>query len=158
MNRYRNSKSNDERSTALRSLGRAKDPELIKRTLHLIFSGEVKDQDIYLPISGLRSHPAGIQALFTWMTENWNELTNRLPPGLTMLGSVVSLCTSAFNSEEDLNRIQSFFSQRSTKGFDLALAQSCDNIRSKSSWLARDREDVKKWITSYVEKLPKSSL
>lgn len=63
---YRNSTNSDERNTALRSLGRARQPELIKRTLDLLFSGEVKDQDIYMPTSGLRSHPEGIQALFKW--------------------------------------------------------------------------------------------
>lgn len=66
LNFYRKSTSSDERNTALRSLGRAKQPELIKRTLDLLFSGEIKDQDIYMPTSGLRSHPEGIEALFTW--------------------------------------------------------------------------------------------
>lgn len=63
---YRNSNNSDERNTALRTLGRAKQPELIKRTLGLMFSGEIKDQDIYLPTSGLRSHPEGILALYNW--------------------------------------------------------------------------------------------
>ncbi|TQS36621.1 hypothetical protein Golomagni_02922 [Golovinomyces magnicellulatus] len=154
LNTYRNSRNSDERNTALRSLGRARDPELIKRTLSLPFSNDVKEQDIYLPISSLRSHPAGIEALYTWMTDNWEELNKRIPPGLSMLGSVVSLCTSAFNSQADLERVQKFFSTRSTKGFDQSLAQSCDSIRSKSAWLDRDRHDVEKWISSYVG-LPK---
>ncbi|POS86040.1 Metalloproteases (zincins) [Erysiphe pulchra] len=148
---YKNSKNSDERNTALRSLGRARDPELIKRTLSLPFSGEVKEQDIYLPISALRSHPAGIQALYTWMTENWEELVRRLPPGLSMLGSVVSMCTSAFNSQADLQRIEQFFVTKSTKGFDQSLAQSFDSIRSKDSWLKRDRQDVKEWVIKYME-------
>lgn len=148
---YKNSKNSDERNTALRSLGRARDPELIKRTLSLPFSNEVKEQDIYLPISALRSHPAGIQALYTWMTENWEELVRRLPPGLSMLGSVVSMCTSAFNSQADLERIEQFFSTKSTKGFDQSLAQSFDSIRSKASWLNRDRQDVKEWVMKYTE-------
>jgi aminopeptidase 2 len=60
---YRNAKTSDERNTALRSLGRAQDPELIKRTLTLPFGGEVKEQDIYMPVGGLRTHPAGTKAL-----------------------------------------------------------------------------------------------
>ena len=82
---YRTSKNSDERNTALRSLGRANDPELIKQTLSLPLGGEVKEQDIYLPISALRSHPEGIEALFGWMQENWDELARRLPAGLSML-------------------------------------------------------------------------
>lgn len=77
LNFYHNSTNSDERNTALRSLGRAKQPELIKRTLDLLFSGEIKDQDIYMPTSGLRTHPEGIEALFTWyvylITFRWRE-------------------------------------------------------------------------------------
>ena len=41
----------DERNTALRNLGRCKDPEMIQRTLNVALN-EVKDQDIYLPMQG----------------------------------------------------------------------------------------------------------
>lgn len=75
-----------------------------------------------------------------------------------MLGSVVSMCTSAFSSQKDLERVQKFFSERSTKGFDQALAQSCDNIRSKAGWLGRDRDDVKAWVEEYKGKAVKAEL
>jgi aminopeptidase 2 len=111
-----------------------------------------------MPVSGLRSHPDGIEALYGWMTENWEELARRLPAGLSMLGSVVSICTSSFTSQKDLDRVQKFFAERSTKGFDQALAQSSDAIRAKDGWLSRDREDVKAWTESYKGTTSKSSL
>ncbi|KAF7877588.1 hypothetical protein EAF04_001263 [Stromatinia cepivora] len=148
---YRNSTNSDERNTALRSLGRAKDPELIKRTLDLPFSGEVKEQDIYLPISGLRAHPEGTEALYVWMTENWDELQRRLPAGLSMLGTMVTICTSGFTGEQNLKRVEEFFSKRDTKGFDQGLAQSLDSIRAKSAWVERDREDVKAWVEANTQ-------
>lgn len=150
MDAYITSTNSDERNTALRSLGRAKDPELIKKTLSLPFGGHVKEQDIYLPISGLRSHPDGVEALYVWMTENWDELTRRLPAGLSMLGTMVSICTSGFTSEKDRKRIEEFFSERNTKGFNQGLAQSLDSIKAKSSWVQRDREDVQAWIEANI--------
>ena len=158
LNTYRNSTNGDERNTALRTLGRARDPELIKQTLALPFSGEVKEQDVYMPLSGLRSHSAGIEALFEWMCENWQEIERRFPAGLSMLGSMVSICTSSFTSPEGLTRVQNFFKDRSTKGFDQALAQSQDAIRAKIAWLARDREDVKTWVENYQGVTVKSEL
>lgn len=143
---YRESKNGDERNTALRTLGRAKDPELIKKTLSMLFGGEVKDQDIYLPASGLRSHPEGIEALFIWMTENWEQLYKRLPPELSMLGSMVSYMTASFTKEEQLARIEKFFEDKKTNGFEMSLAQSKDAIRSKIQWLGRDSDDVKEWL------------
>ncbi|OCK76440.1 hypothetical protein K432DRAFT_306365 [Lepidopterella palustris CBS 459.81] len=146
LNEYRTASTSDERNTALRSIGRAKSPELIQRTLSLPLSDEVKGQDIYLPLASLRTHPAGITALWEWMKENWDDLEKKLPPGLTMLGSVVSICTSSFTRESQMKDIEDFFGGRSTKGFEMALAQSLDAIRAKSSWIERDREDVREWL------------
>lgn len=229
LNFYRTSTNSDERNTALHSLGRAKQPELIKRTLDLILSGEVKDQDIYQPASGLRSHPEGIEALFTWyvhmitfcpvhflshhfpttrsfvlerlrvvvldiatgdersylerplcchsvaipwqtlpsqcsmsslrflthqlsmlipnrMEGNFDELLKRLPPSLSMFGSMIQIMTSSFSKPEQLAKAEAFFKDKNTNGYDQSLAQSFDSVRSKIAWLARDRGDVAKWL------------
>ncbi|KAF2474722.1 uncharacterized protein BDR25DRAFT_311156 [Lindgomyces ingoldianus] len=141
-----NAQTSDERNTALRSLGRAKSPELIQRTLALSLSEDVKGQDIYLPISALRTHPAGIIALWKWVKDNWAELEKRLPPSLSMLSSVVSITTSSFTHRDQIADIEAFFAKKSTKGFDKALAQSCDAISAKAAWIERDSEDVKTWL------------
>lgn len=146
LNEYRTAKTADERNTALRAIGRAKSPELIKRTLSLPLSDEVKGQDIYLPLGGLRTHKDGIDALWGWMKENWDEIYKKLPPGLSMLSSVVSICTSGFTSEEQMKDIREFFSKKSTKGYDQALAQSLDAMQAKAKWLERDGDDVKAWL------------
>ncbi|KAI4726645.1 hypothetical protein E4T49_05509 [Aureobasidium sp. EXF-10728] len=143
---YRTAKDADARNTALRSIGRARQPELIKRSLAMALSKEVKDQDIYLPLGGLRSHKEGIIALWDWVKVNWDTIYKKLPPGLSMLGSVVSLCTSSFTSEKQIQEIDAFFKERSTKGFDQSLAQSFDAIRAKEGWLKRDAEDVEAWL------------
>lgn len=130
-------------------MGRAKDPELIQRTLAYSISEHVKGQDIYLPISALRTHPEGINALWNWVKDNWAELEKRLPPSLTMLSSVVSICTSSFTHKEHIKDIEEFFAKKSTKGFDKALAQSCDAISAKAAWIERDSEDVKTWLKEH---------
>jgi aminopeptidase 2 len=113
--RYHDAPTADERNTCLRVLGRAKSPELIKRTLGLALSGEVKMQDIYMPIGGLRSHTEGIERRWEWMCDNWEEIVKRLPPGLTMLSSVVSICAGGFTRREQLDKVQSFFRDKDTK-------------------------------------------
>lgn len=146
LNEYRNAATSDERNTALRSIGRARDPKLISRTLEMPLSEEVKGQDIYLPLGGLRTHKEGIGALWNWMKEHWEEIEKKLPPGLSMLGSVVQVCTSSFTTEEQMREIQDFFANRSTKGFDQGLAQSLDSIRAKSRWVRSSREEVRAWL------------
>ena len=80
------------------------------------------------------------------MKDNWDELERKLPPSLTMLSTVVSLCTSNFAHEEHMKDIQDFFGKRKTQGFDQSLAQSLDSIRAKSRWLKRDTGDVDGWL------------
>lgn len=143
---YNNPVSNDEKLAALRTLGRFKEPELLKRTLSYLFDGTVLNQDIYIPMQGMRVHKEGIEALWSWVQENWDELVRRLPPGLSMLGSVVVIGTSGFTSFKAIDDIKKFFGERSTKGFDQSLAQSLDTITSKAQWVNRDRDVVNKYL------------
>ena len=145
---YRHAATSDERNTALRALGRAKDPKLIQRTLDLAMGNEVRSQDIYMPLGGLRTHKEGIEALWESMKDNWDVLVKRLPPGLSMLGSVVTLCTSSFTHKDQMADVEQFFAGRSTKGFNQTLAQSLDSIRSKTNWVSRDAKDVRDWLES----------
>ena len=143
---YKTADTSDERNTALRSLGRAREPELIKRTVEITLSDEVRNQDIYMPLAGLRGHKDGINAVFEMIKTHWHALEKRLPPGLGMLGSVVSICTSGFTKEEQLHEVEAFFKDRNTKGFDQGLAQSLDSIRVKMQWVKRDKSDVETWL------------
>ncbi|KAL2216786.1 aminopeptidase [Thermoascus aurantiacus ATCC 26904] len=146
LNRYRNAPTSDEKNTALRSLGAAEDPALIQRTLELARSDEVKNQDIYMPLAGLRGHVAGIEARWAWLKKNWDELYKRLPPSLGMLGTVVQITTSSFCTESQLKEVEEFFASKDTKGYDRAVEQSLDAIRAKANWLKRDRGDVESWL------------
>ncbi|KAE8133891.1 peptidase family M1-domain-containing protein [Aspergillus pseudotamarii] len=146
--RFRNAPTSDEKTTALRCLGSAEDPALIQRTLGLALSDEVKNQDIYMPLGGLRNHTAGIEARWAWMKNNWDALYKRLPPGLGMLGTVVQLTTSSFCTESQLKEVEDFFKDKDTKGFDRAVEQSLDAIRAKINWINRDRTDVESWLKS----------
>ncbi|KAJ9617815.1 Aminopeptidase 2 mitochondrial [Knufia peltigerae] len=152
--RYHSASTADERNTCLRSLGRARSPELIQKTLKLALSGKVKMQDIYMPIGGLSTTSEGIEKRWEWMWQNWGELVEKLPPSMTMLSSVVSICVSGFTSEKQLHQVEAFFQDKDKKGFDRSLQQSFDSIRAKANWLKRDSEDVVGWLKSngYLEK------
>lgn len=154
LKRYHDAPTADERNTCLRSLGRAKTPELIKRTLSLALSGEVKMQDVYMPIGGLRSHVDGITERWAWMKENWETLVKALPPTMTMLSSVVTICVGGFTREKQMDEVVKFFSDKEKTGFDMALNQALDGIKAKESWLQRDSENVAHWLSSngYLKK------
>jgi aminopeptidase 2 len=148
LKRYHEAPTADERNTCLRSLGRAKTPDLIKRTLDMALSGEIKMQDVYMPIGGLRSHADGINTRWTWMKENWEMLVKALPPTMTMLSSVVTICVGGFTRKKQLQEVEEFFSDKEKTGFDMALNQALDGIKAKDLWLERDTRDVAQWLSS----------
>ncbi|RVX66064.1 hypothetical protein B0A52_09998 [Exophiala mesophila] len=152
--RYHSAPTSDEKNTCLRSLGRAKSPELIKKTLDLALSGEVKMQDIYMPIGGLGSTSDGINRRYEWLQKNWDVLVEKLPPSMSMLSSVVSICVAGFTNEKQLADVEAFFADKDKKGYDRSLQQSLDSIRAKANWLTRDAEDVQGWLkeNGYLEK------
>lgn len=145
--RYRTAPTATERNTCLRALGRGESADLIARTLGLALSGEVKMQDIYIPLGGLGAHAEGIRARWRWMCDNWATLVEKLPPSMTMLSSVVGMCAGGFTRDAQRTEVEQFFRGKDLKGFDRALEQAMDGVRAKAGWLARDTDDVARWLT-----------
>lgn len=146
---YKNPQSTDEKLAALRSLGRFKDPKILRKATDLLLKTDIiKPQDIYVPMQGMRGHKVGIETLWTWLTENWDEVYKLLPPGLSMLGSVVTISSSGFTTEKQKEEVRQFFSTKDTKGYDQALAQSLDMITAKSSWASRDIHVISDWLST----------
>jgi len=143
---FRSSTSADVRNTCLRCFGRAEDPALIKRTLGLIFSDDVKNQDSVYPPSSLRAHAAGVEAGFDYLTTNWDKIYEQLPPGLTMLSGFVQVLTSALGTKDQLAKLEAFFAGKDTTGYNQALEQSKDGIKSRISYVERDLQDVTAWL------------
>ena len=99
-----------------------------------------------MPVIGLRDHNEGTEAGFKWMQANWDLMYKRLPPTLPMLGLMVKLFTTGFTNQQQLDEVEKFFEGKNTNGYDQSLAQAIDSIKSKLSWVDRDREDVSKWL------------
>jgi aminopeptidase 2 len=112
---FRTASTSDEKNTALRSLGAAEDIALVRRTLELATNGEVRNQDIYMPLSGLRNHVTGVEERWKWLQENWDTIVARFPPSLGMLGTIIQLSSVAFNTEEQLKQVEAFFAPKDTK-------------------------------------------
>ncbi|OJD17458.1 hypothetical protein AJ78_02429 [Emergomyces pasteurianus Ep9510] len=143
---YRNAPTSAEKNIALRCLGSADNAELIQKTLSLCLSDEVRAQDIYMPLSGLRLHANGITARWEWLKQNWEAVTKRLPPEFSMLGSVVQICTGSLSTDAQIQDVIAFFKAKDQKGYDRSLQQSLDGLHAKVGWLKRDRADVESWL------------
>lgn len=148
---YTNPSSSEEKIAALRAFGRFEDDEVLAKVCSLLLDTEViKAQDIYIPMQGMRAHSKGIETLWQWITSNWDKVYKLLPPGLSMLGSVVTLSTLGFTNNSQKKEVEEFFAKKDTKGYDQGLAQSLDMITAKASWVSRDLDLVSEWLKENV--------
>lgn len=146
---YTHPASVEEKLAALRSLGRFEDGALLDKTAALLLQAEIiKPQDIYLPMQGMRSHRLGVEKLWHWATSNWDAIYKVLPPGLSMLGHVVTISTAGFTKKEQKAEVEKFFADKNTKGYDQGLAQSLDMITAKYNWASRDSAAVASWLSA----------
>lgn len=146
LNIYKNPSNSDEKIASLKSLGRFAEPELMERTLGYLLDGTVLNQDVYTPMIGMRSHKEGIQTLWNWLQKNFDVIVKRLQPGSPLLGHVLNVSISGFTSYNDIDEINAFFKDKSTKGYDQNLAQAIDTVKSKAQWVSRDSEDVETYL------------
>ena len=115
VDRFRNAATSDESTTALRCLGATKEPALIQRTLDFANGNEVRNQDVYMPLGGLRGHAEGVEARWTWLKSNWDALYARFPPALGMFSNIVQICAAGLSTEAQLEDIRAFFAGKDTR-------------------------------------------
>lgn len=60
--------------------------------------------------------PENADDIILRMRDNWDELYKRLPPALSMLGSMVQIMTSSFTKPEQLAEVEAFFKDKNTNG------------------------------------------
>lgn len=133
------------RTCALMALGSVQRPDLIARTLSLVFDGGIKTQDYTYIFNALSSNTFSRRVLWNETKKHFDELSKRLEGNFSLMG-VVKAAISALSSEEDLADIQRFFAHRSTTMYHMSLAQGLESVLSQSRWIQRDAEDVQQWL------------
>ena len=75
-----------------------------------------------------------------------DKIYEELPPGLTILSGFVGLATGGLGTKEQLAKVENFFADKNTNGFNQSLEQNKDLIKSKISYVERDLQDVTQWL------------
>ena len=133
---YKTASTAGQQDQALRVIGAVEDPALIKKVLDLTLSPEVKTQDLYKPISGMRNSVTGIDLRWTWLKDNWTEIHKRLSTAGTLLGSIVQICAASLCKEEHAADVETFFSDKDTKVWTIPQPTTPDITIpfNKSAW------------------------
>lgn len=144
---YRKPPTPTHKIAALLALGATKDEKLIKRTFDWVFTGdEIKTQDYMYPILALSSNASTRRQLREAVQERHAELVKRFD-GNFSLGRIIEYSINSFSSKEDLTAIEKFFADKDNSKYASALKQALDAVRANTSWVSRDAEDVKQWLS-----------
>lgn len=108
----------------------------------------IKDQDVYIPLRGVRSTRAGSDAAWQHLLKNWEQYYERFPPGLSMLKNLVKYFCDNMATPEQLSKFKAFFEGKDTQGVENSVRQVIDSVQAKISWVERDSEDVAAWLKS----------
>jgi puromycin-sensitive aminopeptidase len=82
LGQYRAATTPQDKVRYLLALPETSYPPLLARTLDLALSDEVRTQDAPFLVAGVMSNRAGGGLAWEWVERHWDEIRNRLPPGL----------------------------------------------------------------------------
>ncbi|EJU01765.1 puromycin-sensitive aminopeptidase [Dacryopinax primogenitus] len=142
---YRHFETPSQKTAAMIALCRSTDPALVKRTLDLILTEEVKTQDYMYFIAGSALNPSARREVWQWVQTHLSTLVEKFK-GNFSLGRVLQYSFDSLTTFEDVKAIERFFKDKDTSTYVQALSQGLDDVRSKAAWLERDRAEVEQWL------------
>lgn len=122
-------------------------PVLIRKALAFSLSKDVRSQDVWRFYDYVAQHGAGHGELWDFIKQNYSELLARYGDGGFLLGRIIKTL-SVLHSKELAADMQKFFGSHPKPGAERTVLQVLEHIELASIWKERDREAVKKFLTS----------
>lgn len=146
---YLKTDSVDGKEICLSSLGRTKDPELVKEYLDFLFSDKVAIQDIHTGAASLAANSKVRHLLWEYMKNNWGPVSARLSSNNVVFDRFVRLGLAKFTDHAIAEDISSFFQDKDTGAYDRALVIVSDSIRTNARYKERDEKLVLEWLQAH---------
>ncbi|KAK9066171.1 hypothetical protein SSX86_013492 [Deinandra increscens subsp. villosa] len=139
---YREADAVQEKARTLSYIASSPDPELVKEALNLMLTDEafllIREQDtIYVTP---RISLEGRETAWIWLKENWDVIIKRWGQGMVFHRFIRDIVTP-FSSQEMAEEVEMFFSSRVTPSFVRILKQSIEQIRIKTRWIEKIRQE-----------------
>lgn len=137
---YKNNPHEEEKDRALRAMTSFADIVLLKQTLEVAFSPDVRAQDAFKVVSLMSSNPLGIEVSWDYIKENWKTVEERFAGGHLFSRFIAPF--SKFKSKQKAMEIEKFFVKNKAHGIERTVAQVVEKIHSNATLLANNRKDV----------------
>jgi len=144
---FQKAEVHEEKIRALRSLGCASSPELIKKTLELMLTEVIRSQDVFYVIVSTSSAPVGREITWKFLQDNWEAFEKRLGDGQFLLSRCISYATKDFNTLEKANEVKEFFEKHPVPSAERTIKQSLESISTNHKILQSNKSNVAKFLS-----------
>ena len=138
-------KSSNEYYSLLFTLPSFRDPELVRRTLQLVDTGKVRQQDYPGFFNALLVNDATRAETWDYLKKHWDALAEN-SVSFGGRGSVSGL--GNFCTEKDKDNIKQFFSTHRAPGAERALQQSLDAMDNCMEFKKLQQANMEKWLAT----------
>src|SRR5262245_12020578 len=134
----------EERYQFLYALTAFAKPDLVRRTMELVVSPEVRSQDAKLVISSMLGNPSTRDLAWTLVRERWTEIqqkTGEFVGNTVIVGALGSFCDAGKADE-----VQQFFTAHKVPDAERTLKQSVEAIRSCARFAGAQQPKLAQWL------------
>ena len=132
-----------EQVDALRLLARFRDPALVRRTLDLIASGEVRNQDSWTMLVELLRDRETRDEAWKYLRENWDKVSAQFT---VSSGAEVVGATGAFCTVQQRDEVTSFFAMHKVAAAERTLAKAVDSINDCIELQSVQKLKLHRWL------------
>lgn len=140
----------DEHYRYLTALAHFSDPSLVRRTMDLVLSPEVRTQDMPGLLAALLTNPDGRDLAWTLVRERWSDLQKKTGPFLGNTTIVSSL--SSFCGHDKAAEIRQFFSAHPVPEAQRTLQQTLEEVELCGAIASAQAPKLARWLETAASK------
>lgn len=137
-------KAPEDRDRFLLALGRFTNPALVKRTIDLALSDDVRTQDTPTLLATALSGPVGQDLVWPLLRERWSAVTSHIDSSFGP--AVVVSALGSFCSIDAASDLEQFFKSHDPKGAARTVQQSIERVKSCAALKADQEPKLTAWL------------
>ena len=134
----------EERYQFLYALTAFSNPELIRRTMALVVSPDVRSQDAKLVIANMLGNPGTREVAWTLVRERWTEIQKKT--GEFVGNTVIVNALGSFCDAGKADEVEQFFATHKVADAERTLKQSVETIRSCARFAQAQAPKLAQWV------------
>ncbi len=138
----------EERNRLHGAMARFADAVLLRQTLEMTLSPEVRPQDTVQLVAAVAGNPnGGVGLAWEYVKANWTEFDRRYGAGGFAMMRLVGI-TGSFTTMEARRDVEEFFRTHPAPAAARTIQQSLERIALNVRWLESNREGLAQWFAS----------